>query len=307
LVVAGILATARTAAGDEIVYATSITTGQIFSVDATTHVVTPVVNTGRDLDSLFFDPSGRIVYSELDNGTVAAYNPVTNTNVNLATGLTAPIDMALEPSGTSFLVSDSTSHLVRISLSGSGVINSLNVSTRPDGVIYDSSGRLFVNISTGFTANDSQVKQIDPTTGAVLHTSGNTGVFLDGLTYDSFTGMLFASDYNNGRILEINPNNLSSFTVLTPTGAALSDPDGITSDGQGNLFIASRANSHVIEYNIATNTATVVGTINGLDDLAPVSGLGAPTPEPSSMIIVVACTTITVGYRYGRKRLGRRS
>ena len=102
--------------------------------------------------------------------------------------------------------------------------------------------------------------------------------------------MLWASDYNNGRIVEINPNNLSQFTVFKPTGATIADggPDGIVSDGQGRLFIASRANSTIIQYDIATNTATAVGTIDGLDDLAPVSGLGAPVvPEPSSMLVVI--------------------
>ena len=46
--------------------------------------------------------------------------------------------------------------------------------------------------------------------------------------------MLWASDYNNGRIVEINPNNLSDYTVITPTGAAIANggPDGIVSDGQ---------------------------------------------------------------------------
>jgi streptogramin lyase len=280
------LSISRTACA-ELVYATSINTGIIYTDDSVTHVVTPVFNTGAALDSLFFDPSGRIVYSQLDAGQVKAFNPNTSSNVTLASGLTAPIDLALEPSQTSFLVSDSTSHLVRISLAG-GVINSLNVGSRPDGIIYDASGRLFANISTGFQVNDSQVKQINPTTGAVISASGNIGVFLDGLTYDSFTGMLFASDYNNGRIVEINPNNLSSFAFLTPSGAALSQPDGVTSDGNGNLFIASRANSHVIEYNIATNSATVIGNIDGLDDLAPASGLGSPTstPEPSTLFTV---------------------
>jgi hypothetical protein len=65
------------------------------------------------------------------------------------------------------------------------------------------------SVGPGFTANNSQVEQINPTTGAVIATSGNTGVFLDGLTFDSFTGMSFAAYYNNGRIVEINPNNLS--------------------------------------------------------------------------------------------------
>jgi sugar lactone lactonase YvrE len=268
----------------EILYATSINSGQIFSVDTVAHTATPAFNSGVSLDSLFFDPAGRIIYSELNNGTVSAFNPNTNTNVSVATGLTAPIDMTLEPNGTTFLVSDSTSHLVRINLSG-GVVNSLNVGGRPDGVVYDPTGRLFVNVSTGFQANDSRVEQIDPVTGAVIASTGNTGIFLDGLTYDSATGMLFASDYNNGRILEINPNTMTVVTDLIPTGAALSQPDGITSDGLGNLFIASRANAEVVAYNIAGNSATDIVSINGLDDLAPASGLGAPVPEPASLAL----------------------
>jgi hypothetical protein len=98
--------------------------------------------------------------------------------------------------------------------------------------------------------------------------------------------MLWASDYNNGRVVEINPNNLSSFTVFTPTGAAIATfgLDGIVSDGLGHLFIASRANNTIIQYNIATNSATAVGFVSGLDDLAPASGLGAAVSEPSSIV-----------------------
>ena len=224
--------------------------------------MTPVFNTGNDLDSIFFDPSGRIIYDELDAGKVLAYNPVDKTNVTLFSQPgSQPIDLALEPSLKSFLVSDANNNqLDRISLSG-GLINRLNIqytpghAGRPDGIIYSPSGQLFVNVSTGFTNTPTHIEQIDPTTGAILHTGTITGIFLDGLTYDSSTGMLWASDYNHGRVVEINPNNLSDFTVFKPTGATIANggPDGIVSDGQGNLFIASRANNTIIQYNIATN------------------------------------------------------
>jgi len=268
----------------EIVYATSINTDQIYTVDTTTHAVTPVFNATVPLDSLLFDMSGRIVYTELDNGQVNAFNPSTHSNVSLATGLAQPIDLALEPSLASVLVSDASSNtLSRVSLTG-GVLGTIGVGGRPDGLIYDGIGRLFVNVSSGFQANNSQVEQIDPTTGAVLATTGNTGVFLDGLTFDPATGMLFASGYNNGRIVQINPNTMA-FTFLTPTGPSLSQPDGIVSGGSGDLFIASRANSTVMQYDIATDADTAIATINGLDDLAPASGLGAPVPEPASLAI----------------------
>jgi sugar lactone lactonase YvrE len=286
----------------ETLYATSINTGQIYSVDTVTHTVLPIFNAGVSLDSLIFDPAGRIVYSELNNGTVAAFNPTTNTTVTLATGLATPIDLALEPSNTSVLVSDSTSsRLSRVNLAG-GVGGTLLLGGRPDGVIYDAAGDLFVNVSGGFQVNNSQVEEINPTTGAIIHSTVNTGVFLDGLTYDSFTGMLFATDYSNGRIVEINPTTMA-FNFLTATGATISQPDGITSDGMGNLFLASRGNSEVVEYNIALNTASNVATINGLDDLAPASGLGSPVPEPSILFMLSAGLLGLGGVVFGAKRL----
>jgi sugar lactone lactonase YvrE len=212
-----------------------------------------------------------------------------------------PIDLALEPGKTSVLVSNTIGSLVRVSLAG-GIVNSLTLGGRQDGLIYDPSGNLFVNVSTGFTANDSKVERINPTTGAVLQSSANTNVFLDGLTYDSSTGMLFASDYNHGKILRINPTTLAT-TEITPLGSALDQPDGIVSDGNGNLFIASRGNAHVIEYNIATNTASDLATINGLDDLAPASGLGAPpTPEPSTIVSALSGAIALAWYARRRRK-----
>ena len=292
-------------ASAQTLYATSINTGIIYKVDVPTHHVTPYFNTGAALDSLFFDAAGRIIYSQLNAGRVMAYDPNSHSNVALGSGLSSPIDMTLEPNQTSCLVSVASS-LRRVSLSG-GVIGSvLSLGNRPDGLAYDASNHLFVNVSTGFQVNNSRVKRIDPTTGAVIAQSANTGVFLDGLTYDSATGMLFASDYNNGRLTMLNPATLA-ITFLTPKGALLSAPDGITSDGLGNLYIASRGNSHVVEYNIASNNATVIATIAGLDDLAPAVGLGAPVPEPGTVALLLGAAVPGVLLLRRRDRSRRRA
>lgn len=305
LAVVVVLASARPAPA-AMLYATSITAGQIYSVDTVTGTVTPVLNTGHALDSLIFDPSGRIVYTELNDGIVNAFNPTTHATTTLATGLNGPIDLALEPGQGSVLVS-TTNSLTRVSLSG-GILGTVSTGgLRPDGVIYDGSGNLFVNLSTGFTAANSSVRRIDPTTGAVLATTGNTGRFLDGLTYDSFTGFLYAADYNNGRIVRIDPTTMA-VTVLTTTGVTMpgGGPDGIVSDGQGHLYIASRANGEVVEYTFATNTLRNVAHIDGLDDLAPVSGLGAPntTPAPPSLLLAAIGVPFLI---LGNRLRGRRT
>ena len=115
-------------ASAETIYATSVSTGIIYSDNTVTHVVTPVFNAGNDIDSLFFDPSGRIIYDELGAGKVLAFNPVDHSNVTLfSQSGSQPIDLALEPNQTSFLVSDANNaQLDRISLAG-GLINRLNV------------------------------------------------------------------------------------------------------------------------------------------------------------------------------------
>jgi len=285
-----------------VIYATSNSANEIYSVDTVSHTVTPVAHTPAGLDSLFFDPSGRIIYSSQTSNLVGAFDPSKGTNVTLASGLGGPRDLALEPGLRSFLVSEQTHSLTRVSLSG-GVLGSLALDGRPEGVTYDNSGRLFVNVSSNFGVNDTQVERIDPTTGRVLSTTGNTGVFLDGLTFDSFTGMLFAADFNHGRILEIDPTTMTIVATLIPRGATLSIPDGLTADGTGSIYIASEGNSSVVQYDIRTNSATVVGTVNGLDDLAPASGLGAPVPEPSSLLLAGTGALALLGYRPRRKRL----
>jgi hypothetical protein len=70
------------------------------------------------------------------------------------------------------------------------------------------------------------------------------------------------------------------------------DPDGIQADGNGNIFVASKANDHIYEYNEITGITTELNpAIPGLDDIMPLTGLGSPsatTPEASTLLMV--CT-----------------
>ena len=62
--------------------------------------------------------------------------------------------------------------------------------------------------------------------------------------------MLWASDYNNGRVVEINPNNLSDYTVFKPTGEPLRMADRTAS------FRTARATSSLPAERITRSSST---------------------------------------------------
>src|ERR1039457_5556906 len=86
-------------------YTTCITNSQIDAVDTVANTVTTFLNTPSAADSIIFDGSGRVIYTELYTGQVLRYDPITTTNVMLASGFSTPADMVLEPGGHSMLVS----------------------------------------------------------------------------------------------------------------------------------------------------------------------------------------------------------
>jgi hypothetical protein len=263
---------------------------EIDQVDTVTNSVTTYLNTIAPPDSVMFDSSGDVIYSTVTfgNGEVVKYNPITMASTILASGLTNAADMVLEPGGNSMLVSDY----------GSGIIDRINLITpsttplvsslgNPEGLAYVGN-KLFANIGYRYGgATGKEVAQIDPVTGAILATSPGLNS-LDGLTYDSYSGLLYASSLFGNLVYSINPNNLSIVQIATGTLGVVPGPDGIASDGIGNIFIASSdsiGDSHVYQLDLINNTLTQGALVNGLDDLAPASG-GGSIPEPPSLALL---------------------
>lgn len=169
-------------AADQFAYISGDT--DIWSWNTTTNGVSVLTNTGTGLDSLMFDPQVNIVYGSFGGGTVGRYNVTTHANTSVTGSFTGPADMALEPGGTTALISNAAGTTIsRISLSTSSAIGSLSVGTRPDGLAYDGAGHLFAVL--GLT----EVAQLNPTTGAIIKTI-STPDQPDGLTYDATTGKL---------------------------------------------------------------------------------------------------------------------
>ena len=268
------------------IYATSIISNQVLKVDTVTNSVTPVFTSSGGVDSLVFDNAGRIIYSESVSGEVRRYDPATGTDDLLATVFN-PVDLVLEPGGSSVLVSEFLGGtIVRIDLAMKTATPLRTYGGNPEGLAYDPAGHLFANLGVRDFLADKYIAELDPVTGAILQRSPGV-TSLDGLTYDSFTGQLFASALFGNQVCGFDPRNLSAGT--TGCRGVVPDPDGLSSDGIGNLFIAATGDARIYQYDLISDTLIPRTFILGLDDVAPASGPGAPpatVPEPYSISFV---------------------
>jgi sugar lactone lactonase YvrE len=175
----------------------------------------------------------------------------------------------MEPGGTTMLIALTTvGKIARYSFI-SGTLTTLpkKPGASVDGLAYDPAGDLFAVVS------HNTVCQLDPATGAILktlvlepHFKVNGG---DGMTYDPYTGQLWVSHDGTAAtgLIEI-PTDLSGFTLYQ--NGKFRFPDGIVSDGKGNLYIGAIWTAVV--YNIPTDTITHSFIVKGADDMALIPG-----------------------------------
>jgi sugar lactone lactonase YvrE len=241
-----------------------------------------------------------ILYS--GGSTIRSYNPKTHVDTLVAGGFNGSADLALDPGGKTVLVSEfGTGKIFRVDLTTHSVTPFSSLaggSTGANGITYDSSGHLFVANGPRFAGfPDSFVYQLDPKTGAILNKSAAvTG--LDGLTFDPFSGKLYATSYEGSELYAVNPTTLA----VTPL-ATIPGPDGIASNGKGTIWIASYSADRVYQYDINTTTLTPNAVIPGqLDDLAPLTGLGAAVPEPSTFALAGFGLLTALGYAWRRRK-----
>jgi len=190
--------------------------------------------------------------------------------VGLAATFTGPCGIAVDKLGNLY-VADTFDYLIRkitpagvvSTIAGTGTPGSADGQGRaasfkgPDGIAVDDAGNIYVADIGG--GND--IRKIDPTGMVTTFAGSNTLGFKDGkgnaalfnypfnITIDK-AGVLFVSDAGNNAIRRIEPDG----TVTTLAGgtfgyadgvgpaAYFRSPNGLTSDGLGNIYVADYTN-----------------------------------------------------------------
>lgn len=243
---------------------------------------------GRPDSLVIYPPTGQVFFTLAQTRLLEMYDPSTGICTTVASfAATAaipgyPRDLVLEPSGTTLLVGlYSPGKILRYNIVTGAVTLVANIPGALDGLAYAPNGDLFA------VSKRSKILQVNPVTGAVMKTlvlfSPNIETDgADGLTYDSYTGHLWASFdcYANKPCPVVNgvslgsglieiPTDLSTFTEFQSGNIVL--PDGIVSDGNGNLYTGAGL-ARVTEYNIPTNTIVKSIKAPGVDDQVLIPG-----------------------------------
>jgi hypothetical protein len=245
-----------------------------------------------------WDTATNIIYSIIGTNSIGIYNLSTHANRILATGgnFNGVADMALDPGGATFLVSNAFDGSIdRVNIATGAVTTLYNGGLRPDGVTYDGSGHLFAVL------NLSEVAQLDPTTGAVLKTI-STPNQPDSISFDALTGKLYVSSDGGG--FYTLPTDLSSATFTSVSGSPVFD--GMASSGNLLYFVVRGTGALIYDLNTGTVTERSP-SIPGADDIAPLTGLGSPVPEPSSIVLFGSGFAILAGAAIRRKGVTARS
>jgi hypothetical protein len=256
-------------------------------VNLATKQITTLYDIGAKPDDLTLNSNGQLLYTVPSTGTLNLYDPVAKTNTVLASGLEYARDMEIEPGGNTMLIAIyAPGKIVRYNFTTRAVTTLVpKIGGSCDGIAYDQYGNLYA------VAKHNTIIQINPSTGAILNTlvlephSGVNGG--DGLTYDSYTGTLWATHFGTtGKGLIQIFTNASGFTgtfnlFLFTTELNGSAPDGLKSDGLGNLYVGAINTAFV--YNIPSNTITESVAVGGADGVSLVPGTYGSASSAASL------------------------
>ncbi len=286
---------------DEIVYATDNVNSDFYQYDVTTNTLTVFGNPTGHMDSLAFTPDGNLVYTQQNNTAgLTEYNLVTGVSTTLVAGQGTG-DLVLSPDGTTVFFNGTASNghdeLLSYNLSTStlSVVKVWASGTYLNGLAFDNStGHLFAAYSTNggyYSSSTGELAQINPTTGAVIATSAALGE-VDGAAWDPYTGDIFVTGNGSTNLTEIDPTTMK--VVHTWNIASANGLDGISSDGQGNLFIANY-HSFITQVDLTQiNAGSVAQTNAGVTNLASTPNIDDTVPQIYKATFNTAATVSTV-------------
>lgn len=201
----------------------------------------------------------------------------------------SPLGVAADGNGNLYVADYDNNKIRKIIIATATVTTFAGGFYKPSGVALDGNGNIYVS-----DTYNNEIRKIVIATGIVTIIAGQTtSGSADGTgTAASFnnpyalatdgSGNVYVCDFNNNKIRKIviatgvvttlAGNNTAGSTNGTGTSASFKGPNGIATDGNGNLYVADLLNHEIRKIVIATG---VVTTLAGTTTAGSADGTGA--------------------------------
>ncbi|MDR3693257.1 putative Ig domain-containing protein [Mucilaginibacter sp.] len=213
-------------------------------------------------DGIVFDAAGNAYIVDAGAGSVFK---ITTGGVKstFVSGLTNPLGIGIDASGNIFVAVTGSNQIKKYSSAGALLLTITTSISSPTDVRVDASGNIYVL--------DYGTNRITKYTSAGVYSS----IFASGFNgpYTMFigsTGNVYVGDSGNNKVIIYN----SAGTVLNTI--SVTDPEGITTDASGDIFVSSYSGNKIYEYppmggytisgslptglSFSTTTGTISGT-----------------------------------------------
>jgi len=263
-----------------------------YSYDSTTHALTlgaPTnIASANGADGIIFAPNGDLLVGGQGNPVVHEYTP-TGTFVADGSANTASFHLALDPSGTKVYTSNFGGPLEVLPF-GPAIGNATQHTvtggdTGLTQIAFGQNGKVFyVNGQPNGSGNVGFIDLTTFTTTRLYTTLGPA----HGIIYDAFANKITL--FGAGGVATIDPT--TGLGLKTRLGINADFDQGAV-DAFGHAFIAGNGQITFIDYSATgditdpTNFTKIVNGFSGIDDLAPLSGLGSsPVFEPATFLLL---------------------
>ena len=274
---------------------------------ALTAMATPTVAAGTTPASVAVDPSGKYAYvansvtADVSQYSIGAGGALAALVPPTVTAGTSPVSVTIDPSGKYVYVANSGSANVSQYTIGVGgaltamVTPTVAAGTSPRSITVDPSGKFAYVANWGTGTSASTISQYSIGTGGVLTalTPGTAvaGVSTSYVTVDPSGKFAYAANLGNGT----GTGTVSQYTIgangaltamVSPTVAAITNPNALTVDPSGNyVYVVNAGGSSITQYTIgASGALTAMTSPTVSTGLSPVS----VTVDPSGQYAYVA-------------------
>ena len=277
------------------------TNGSIEQTNTATGITTTVTSAPGRPDSVLVLSNGDFLYTvNMNTSTkgIVIFNGVSNsTTFPVGSQMSGGVrQLALSPSGSYVSVGNfADGSIYNFNLTTDAVTTLATGLGTVDGLTYGSDGNLYA-----VTENRTAVDELNPVTGAIINSVTGLDGGLVGMTFDPSTGQLFVADQVTNGLLELSLGLPNSGTEIA--AGQFNRPVGLFYDGLGDIY-AANFGTNIVEYNIASDTTSVViPNAPGANNL-----FVQPVSEPNSLALVAAGflgLTFIRERRRGRRRRG---